>query len=272
MFFSGVTADMTSEVIEDYNLFQGVRSLYTLWEWSEIFMRNGFRMAITDQKKLNDVWKIESEIEEDDWYWYPDKESMRYCFYSKPAGHAARLLTAPPPDKILKAPAAAQELTTQLVVSANGKHVSTNGQVSPDYHDYYNGERPYAECWKECFCESYTIRLIRAIWGKSPPYSILDCGSASGLTIEAFGKVGVEAWGVENSQYIHAQTPAHLRSATCWATCGPCPSLTIRSISSMILLCRICRSRISTRRFTNCCASAGSASFTPASSRKWAAR
>ena len=81
---SGVTADMTREVIEDYNLFQGVRSLFTLWEWSEIFMRNGFRMAIASPAAIAKVWKVESEIEEDDWYWYPDPESMRYCFYSKP--------------------------------------------------------------------------------------------------------------------------------------------------------------------------------------------
>jgi protoporphyrinogen oxidase/SAM-dependent methyltransferase len=127
VFFSGVTADMTREVIEDYNLFQGVRSLYTLWEWSEIFMRNGFRMAVADQKTLAKIWKIESEIEEDDWYWYADAESMRYCFYSKPAAKA----TAAP----------------KAVV---------NGHLSKEYYDYYDGDRPYAESWKDCFCERYT--------------------------------------------------------------------------------------------------------------------
>jgi monoamine oxidase/SAM-dependent methyltransferase len=85
VFMGGVTSDMTPEVIEDYNLFKGVRSLFTLWEWSEIFMCNGFRMAVTDPKKVEKVWQIESEIDEDDWYWYADAESMRYCFYSKPA-------------------------------------------------------------------------------------------------------------------------------------------------------------------------------------------
>jgi monoamine oxidase/SAM-dependent methyltransferase len=83
VFFGGVTSDMTKEVIEDYNLFKGVQSLYTLWEWSEIFMRNGFRVAVTDAKVVARVWEIESEIDEDDWYWYPDAETMRYCFYSK---------------------------------------------------------------------------------------------------------------------------------------------------------------------------------------------
>ncbi|HZZ81407.1 MAG TPA: methyltransferase domain-containing protein, partial [Gemmataceae bacterium] len=178
---SGVTADMTSEVIEDYNLFQGVRSLYTLWEWSEIFMRNGFRMAVTSQKTLDKIWDIESSIEEDDWYWYPDPESMRYCFYSKPAQERIAASTSAP--------------------------AILNGHVSQDYHDYYDGDRPYAESWKECFCEHYTTDLIKAIWGKAPPYTLLDCGSASGLTLEAFAKVGVDAWGIENSAYIHSQTP-----------------------------------------------------------------
>jgi SAM-dependent methyltransferase len=85
IFFGGVTADMTLEVIEDYDLFKGVRSLFTLWEWAEIFMRNGFRPAATDPKVLAKVWQIESEIDEDDWYWYADQDSMRYCFFSKPA-------------------------------------------------------------------------------------------------------------------------------------------------------------------------------------------
>ncbi len=185
VFHSGVTADMTSEVIEDYNLFQGVNSLYTLWEWSEIFMRNGFRMAVSNQKVIEKIWEIESSIEEDDWYWYPDPESMRYCFYSKPA-----------PDRVV-APSSAPAVL--------------NGQVDRDYHDYYDGERPYAESWKECFCEHYTTGLIKAIWGLAPPYTLLDCGSASGLTLEAFAKVGVDAWGVENSAYIHGQTPAAWR-------------------------------------------------------------
>lgn len=180
IFFGGVTADMTLEVIEDYNLFKGVRSLFTLWEWAEIFMRNGFRPGATDPKVLAKVWQIESEIDEDDWYWYADQDSMRYCFYTKSA-----------PDHL----------------AAPGGAAILNGHVSRDYHDYYDGERSYAESWKDCFCEHYTADLIRAIWGCRPPYTLLDCGSASGLTLEAFAKIGIDAWGVENSAYIHAQTP-----------------------------------------------------------------
>jgi SAM-dependent methyltransferase/predicted NAD/FAD-dependent oxidoreductase len=96
---------------------------------------------------------------------------------------------------------------------ANGApgHVHVNGCLHRNYHDLYDGERPYEESWREYFCEVYTTDLIRAVWGWSPPYRLLDCGSASGLTLGAFAGVGVEAWGVENSDYIHRRTPAKWR-------------------------------------------------------------
>jgi SAM-dependent methyltransferase len=96
------------------------------------------------------------------------------------------------------------------VISVKSKS-SDGGPVSKDYHDLYDGERPYEESWKEYFCEYYTTDLIRAIWGWSPPYRLLDCGSASGLTLEAFANLGIDAWGVENSQYIHSRTPEKWR-------------------------------------------------------------
>ena len=104
--------------------------------------------------------------------------------------------------------------------STNGVHVGNGAtkknaplSVLPkDYHDLYDGKRPYSESWLEYFCEYYTTDIIRAIWGWSPPYKLLDCGSASGLTLAAFEKLGVEAWGVENSEHIHRQTPAKWKS------------------------------------------------------------
>jgi monoamine oxidase/SAM-dependent methyltransferase len=89
--------------------------------------------------------------------------------------------------------------------------VPSTSAVGSTYHDQYDGEKSYEECFEEYFCEHYTIDLIRTIWGWSPPYKLLDCGSASGQTLEAFARVGVEAWGVENSRHIHARTPAKWR-------------------------------------------------------------
>jgi SAM-dependent methyltransferase len=55
------------------------------------------------------------------------------------------------------------------------------------------------------------VRLVRAVWGLEPPYRLLDAGSASGLTLKALAREGVDAWGVENCPYIHSQTPRRLR-------------------------------------------------------------
>jgi hypothetical protein len=65
--------------------------------------------------------------------------------------------------------------------------------------DLYDGKQRYEESFHECFDAKYTVDLIRAIWKKKPPYPLLDVGSASGLTLQEFEELGVEAWGVENN-------------------------------------------------------------------------
>jgi hypothetical protein len=75
---------MTEEVIEDYMLFRGLRTFWTYSEWSDAFVRNGFKLAVSNSALLDEIWRIEQETDEDDWNWYPNKESMRYSFFSKP--------------------------------------------------------------------------------------------------------------------------------------------------------------------------------------------
>jgi SAM-dependent methyltransferase len=84
VFFGGITSDMTREVIERHELFRGVQSLMTTWEWSELFLKHGFRMAINDRKTMERVWRIECSSNEGDNPWYPDMKTMRSCFYTKP--------------------------------------------------------------------------------------------------------------------------------------------------------------------------------------------
>ncbi|MDB5533605.1 MAG: methyltransferase protein [Hyphomicrobiales bacterium] len=90
VFFGGITSDMTKEVIEYHELFRGVQSLMTTWQWSERFMKNGFRMAINDPKVLKKAWKIECQSNEGDYPWYPDAKTMRMCFYTKPGSMPER--------------------------------------------------------------------------------------------------------------------------------------------------------------------------------------
>ena len=97
--YMGVVTDMTKEVIEDYELFYGVRTFRTQWGWAETFVKKGFRLAIDNPSVLDEVWRVEQESGDDDWDWYPDKECMRYCFYSKPGVKPRRL--SPPSPKAL---------------------------------------------------------------------------------------------------------------------------------------------------------------------------
>ena len=69
-----------------------MQSFLTLWEWSEAFLRQGFRLAVTDPKVVARAWKIEVKSNEGDFPWYPDGESMRHCFFTKPGA-------PPPPDR-----------------------------------------------------------------------------------------------------------------------------------------------------------------------------
>jgi SAM-dependent methyltransferase len=80
----GVTTDMTEEVIENYELFAGLQTFWTFSEWSDAMVRAGFQLAVSDPVLLDEVWRIEQEAEADDWDWYPDKETMKYSFFSKP--------------------------------------------------------------------------------------------------------------------------------------------------------------------------------------------
>jgi monoamine oxidase/SAM-dependent methyltransferase len=105
VFFGGITSDMTKEVIERHELFRGVQTLWTTTDWSERFMKHGFRMAITKPKVLDRAWKIECSSNEGDFPWYPDKGTLRCCFFTKPSvphqgaaskGNGARHVAAQP--------------------------------------------------------------------------------------------------------------------------------------------------------------------------------
>jgi SAM-dependent methyltransferase len=82
--FQGTTTDMTEEVIEDYELFAGLQTFWTFSEWSNAFVRNGFQLAVCNSVLLDEIWRIEQEADPDGRDWYPNKESMRYSFFSKP--------------------------------------------------------------------------------------------------------------------------------------------------------------------------------------------
>ncbi|MDI3289014.1 FAD-dependent oxidoreductase [Polyangium sp. 15x6] len=78
--------------------------------------------------------------------------------------------------------------------------------LDPAYHDFYDGESSYEASFNEYFDARYVVDLIEIIWGAKPPYKLLDCGAANGITLEEFAKLDVDAWGIEKSAYIHGKT------------------------------------------------------------------
>ena len=94
-----------------------------------------------------------------------------------------------------------------------GKDVLTdgNGAVADSYFEKYSADESYEDKFETAFNAKYLVDLIRTVWGTEPPYKLLDCGSANGLTLEQFDNLGVEAWGIENSAFIHSKTPEQWR-------------------------------------------------------------
>jgi SAM-dependent methyltransferase len=81
--FGGITSDMTKEVMEEHDLLRGVQTVMTLWQWSELFLQNGFRLASVSARSLERVWRIETNANEGGFPWYSGADAMRFCFYTK---------------------------------------------------------------------------------------------------------------------------------------------------------------------------------------------
>jgi SAM-dependent methyltransferase len=84
--------------------------------------------------------------------------------------------------------------------------------LNDDYFKYYDGKHDYKHSFNEYFSANYVVDMFEAVWGVLPPYSLLDAGSANGMTLAAFARKNINAWGIENSPYIHSKTPRKWRS------------------------------------------------------------
>jgi phosphohistidine phosphatase SixA/SAM-dependent methyltransferase len=87
-----------------------------------------------------------------------------------------------------------------------------NEHLSNDYFKYYDGKQNYKHSFEKYFSAKYVVSMFEAVWGVSPPYTLLDAGSANGMTLSAFARKNIDAWGIENSPYIHRQTRRKWRS------------------------------------------------------------
>ena len=88
--FGSLASDMNPELFKQRDLLVGVKALMPLWEWGELFTANGFGIAATEEDTLERLWGCEEKYNEGDDSWYPDRNSLRYCFYSKLADKGRR--------------------------------------------------------------------------------------------------------------------------------------------------------------------------------------
>ena len=75
--------DIKPQAVQNYRLFDGVKTLLTLWEWSELFLANGFDLEVNSERSLKKLWRLEAATRGAEGSWYNDIESIRYCYYSK---------------------------------------------------------------------------------------------------------------------------------------------------------------------------------------------
>ncbi len=81
--FGAVSTDIKPQVIQRYRLFDGVKTLLTLWEWSELFLAYGFALEVNRNQTLRKLWRLEAATRGAEGSWYNDIESIRYCYFSK---------------------------------------------------------------------------------------------------------------------------------------------------------------------------------------------
>jgi SAM-dependent methyltransferase len=78
-----VTTDLSVELIERFDLLEGVQVLCSRWDWAERFYTAGFAHALFDASRLGKAWeKIEgSGVRSSGWY--EDSESLLYSVYER---------------------------------------------------------------------------------------------------------------------------------------------------------------------------------------------
>lgn len=84
--------------------------------------------------------------------------------------------------------------------------------INRDYFENYWQAGPYDKVWQQFFNVGYLKRAIQLAFGeKAEDFTILDAGSASGLTVGALREAGLKAQGIEKNAWIHGQTPKPLQ-------------------------------------------------------------
>ncbi len=82
VFLGSVVSDLAVDLVERHDLLNGVETLISRWEWSELLFAQGFDLALSDLERLDRTWKRALEANSGPGRWFEDLESFLFCFYS----------------------------------------------------------------------------------------------------------------------------------------------------------------------------------------------
>lgn len=83
LFFHSMTSDLTSDIIDRFQLMRGVKRLGTYWEWSDVFADNDFDLTQIDEDRLEKLWQRTLAAGKGPGTWFDDAEAVRFSFYDK---------------------------------------------------------------------------------------------------------------------------------------------------------------------------------------------
>jgi monoamine oxidase/SAM-dependent methyltransferase len=82
LLFGSRTTDLSIELIDRHSLLEGVQTLASRWDWSEMLFGAGFVHTLMDPARMHDTWTSAQSSGAGPGRWYEDAESLLYCVYS----------------------------------------------------------------------------------------------------------------------------------------------------------------------------------------------
>jgi monoamine oxidase/SAM-dependent methyltransferase len=76
-----VTTDLAIDLLERFDLVEGVVTLTSRWDWSDMMFAHGFDYALGDPSRLARAWRRAEEAGAGPGHWYEDSDALSYCIY-----------------------------------------------------------------------------------------------------------------------------------------------------------------------------------------------
>lgn len=81
--FAGISSDINPLWLKQKEQLQNVKTLMSLWEWSEIITPVGYQLLSLNAQTLHALWQAMLHQAKKNPRWFSHKECLNYCFYGK---------------------------------------------------------------------------------------------------------------------------------------------------------------------------------------------